>query len=454
MKRLNLTKFQKLLLFFTAGEFDPEPAYWTGKVDYERDEIISTTMILLEKPYRARRLVWIKDYYVISGTTQISILFDLLDRYSKLRSIQSILGHQIPARVTPKGKLLFHGSDQTPNMEGMHPRQMRSTVENFPFWKEDIIKTGKEALISTKLSQYAPRQREMQDLEHNKFFEKFIKITEIAKMFEKKHGISLTIFRDVTLAMKRIALSSTTSTVSIIKPRLVSKLKKMSCCSRTEIERVLDMFIIKAGYPVSARCIFTNGIEYIYSWSILTFPLDNMMSELYDEWNDGNKKGLEFEADCREILRSGSCVVLDDRLQISPLNSDIDVVGEKNDILFVLECKSELRKKKRKTSQLHEFERYYKKLLKKAEWISKNFDIFSELLNDADFPTQNVKIVVPLLVTRIMKDSPSLLTVSTSELKEIVSKISTSKNRFIEIVLDSNVVIHVSAFQIKNSTDM
>ena len=178
------------------------------------------------------------------------------------------------------------------------------------------------------------------------------------------------------------------------------------------------------------------------------------MSEIYDRWNDGNKKGIEFEIDCREILRSESCIVLDDRLQIPPLNSDIDVIGKTGDVLFVIECKSELRRNKRKTSQLHEFERYYKRLLEKADWISNNFDVFSKLLDNSIFLTQNIKTIVPLLVTRITQLSPGLQSVSTSELKEIVSKICSPKNGFIEIILDSNVAIQIPALQVKNSTDM
>ena len=96
------------------------------------------------------------------------------------------------------------------------------------------METEREGLISTELSRYALKQKKMQDLEHNKFFEQFIKIPDISKVFEKTYGVSLTKFRDITLAIKQVALSSDTSTVSILKPRLISKLKKLSSCSKTE----------------------------------------------------------------------------------------------------------------------------------------------------------------------------------------------------------------------------
>ena len=458
VEKTELSKIPIIATFFTTNKSDHEIQNWIDKgFDEEKDRMFSTTVQLLEGAYKARRFILIKDCYAISGTEQIPIIIELIRRYSTLRSLQSILRLKIPASVTSKGKISFHNPDPVSSLirKGMHPRQMTAN-ENFPSWKDDILKISKEGLLSTELSRYAPKQKHMQDLEHNKFFEQFIKIPEITKMFERQYGISLIKFRDITLAIKQTALSSATSTVSLPKPRLISKLKKLSRCSKTEIEKVLDLFILKPGDPVFATYIFTNGIECIYSWSLITFPLDNMMSEMYDKWADGNKKGVEFEIDCRKILESELCVALNDRLQVPSLNSDIDVVGKNNDMLFVMECKSELRKKKRQITQLHEFEQYYEKLLKKAEWIGENFDVFSKLLNDVNFPSiKNVKFIVPLLVTRIMQlNSSTLLTISTSELKEIISKIHSPKNGFIEIALNSKDTIQIPALQVKKSTNM
>ena len=82
--------------------------------------------------------------------------------------------------------------------------------------------------------------------------------------------------------------------------------------------------------------------------------------------------------------------------------------------------------------------------------------MFSKLLNDVNFPSiKNVKFIVPLLVTRIMQlNSSTLLTISTSELKEIISKIHSPKNGFIEIDLNSKDTIQIPALQVKKSTDM
>ena len=82
--------------------------------------------------------------------------------------------------------------------------------------------------------------------------------------------------------------------------------------------------------------------------------------------------------------------------------------------------------------------------------------MFSKLLNDVNFPSiKNVKFIVPLLVTRIMQlNSSTLLTISTSELKEIISKIHSPKNGFIEIALNSKDTIQIPALQVKKSTDM
>ena len=458
VEKTELSKIPIIATLFTTDKSDHEMQDWMDKeFDEEKDHVISTTMQLLDGSYKARRFILIKDYHVISGTEQIPIIIDLLRKYSTLRSLRSILSLNIPANITSKGNVSFHNPDPVSSVirKGMHPRQMTAN-EKFPLWKDDILKISKEGLISTELSRYAPKQKRMQDLEHIKFFEKFIKIPEIAKMFEKQYGISLIKFRDITLAIKQIALSSAPPVVSVPKPRLISKLKKLSRCSKIEIKKVLDLFILKPGDPVFARYIFTNGIECIYSWSLITFPLDSMMSEMYDKWADGNKKGIEFEIDCRKILESESCIVLNDRLQVPSINSDIDVVGKSNDVLFVIECKSEPRKKKRSITQVHEFERYYKKILKNAEWVSENFDVFSKLLNGVNFPsTENVKFVVPLLVTRTMQLNPStLLTISTSELKEILSKIHHPKNGFIEIILNSHETIQIPALQVKKSTDM
>ena len=84
---------------------------WLSKFDEEKDNMIITTMSLLEGPYKVQRFIRIKDYNVISGTEQISILFNLLDSYTKFRSIRSILNQKIPAKVSSEGKILFHNPD-------------------------------------------------------------------------------------------------------------------------------------------------------------------------------------------------------------------------------------------------------------------------------------------------------------------------------------------------------
>ncbi len=294
----------------------------------------------------------------------------------------------------------------------------------------------------------------MQNLEHNEFFEHFIQIPEICQNFDQRFGLSIYKFRDITLAIKRIALSNETAVASMTKHRLVSKLKKISKCSKSEIEKVLDIFILKRGDPIFARYIFFDGLNCTYSWSMITYPIDNMMANLYDNWVDSNRKGVDFEKDCRNILKSQLCNVFKDRLLLKPLNTDLDVLAHKDNIFFTIECKAEVKREKRKDSQINKFQDYYQKLLLKTKWISENFKQFSEILSENSFSLpENIAFVVPILVTRFqILGSQDLITLSMEELKQVVSKSKNSiKHNSLQITLDSGSHIQFPIFKIKNS---
>ena len=458
LEKNELIRTHTIITTLATDEHASEVQNWIAKqFDENNDTMFTMSMQLLEGSFRAKRFILIKDYQINSRNNQLPLIIDLMRKYSTLRSIPSILRQKISARVTSEGKISFNEPDPQYALERkkLHPRKF-ATQESFPFWKKNISDTTKEGLLSTKLSRDAPKQRTIQDLEHNQFFDEFIKLPEISKNFEKRFDISLTNFRDITLAIKRVSLSSTTSVVSLPKPRLISKIKKLSKCSKSEIVKVLDMFILKKGDPIYGKYIFKNGLECIYSWSLITFPLDNMMTELYDKWIDGNKKGIDFEIDCRNILQSQSCLVLNDRLLLPPLNTDLDVVCSKGNVLFIIECKAEARRSIRESSQTHQFENYYEKLLFKSQWISKNFKHFSEFLNKNKFdPKEKIEFIVPLLVTRIQQlDSSNILTLSLDELREVISKIDTIKNDFLEISLDSGVTLQIPILSVNHSENI
>ena len=454
LKKTELNRTPVIITSFVTDESDPEIQNWiTKKFDKEKDGMFTATIQLLEGSYKAKRFILIKDFHYITGNEQIPLVIDLMRKYGALRSIQTIFRNQIDAHITSEGKFSFQNPDPyaTLSRNEMTLRKINNN-ESFPFWKANVDDISKEGLLSTRLSSTAPKQKSMQDLEHNEFFNEFISIPEICKSFEELFKIPLTKFRDITLAIKRLSLSNTTYVVSLPKPTLIAKLKKLSHCSKSDIEIVLDILILKIGDPIFAKSIFYNGFECIYSWSMITFPLHNLMSNLYDRWIDGNNKGIEFEKDCRNFLQLQSCFVLNDRLLLPALNTDIDVVGSKGKFLFVIECKAEARKDVRKNSQIHQFENYYKKTLQRGQWISKNFSQFLTLLNEKNFHLdQNIEFVIPLLISRIQYPPTSnLITLSLNELKQIVSNIDYMEKNSWKIELDSTVV-QIPIFQINNS---
>ena len=70
-------------------------------------------------------------------------------------------------------------------------------------------------------------------------------------------------------------------------------------------------------------------------------------------------------------------------------------------------------------------------------------------------PNETIEFVVPLLVTRIQQlNSPSLLTVSLDELREVISKIDMIKNNSLEILLSSGVTLHIPAFPVHHSKNI
>ena len=278
-----LNRTPAILTSFTFDESYPVLLNWINKqFDEEKDSMIVAHMQLLEGAFKGTRFILFKDFKTITGNNQISLVMDLMKKFGTLRSLQSILQQKISSRITSEGKILFNDPNPESSLlrKGFHPRKSNQT-EHFPSWKENILDISKEGLLSTKLSLHAPKQKEMQYLEHHEFFNEFIKIPEISQIFEQRFNMSLINFRDITFAIKQLALSSITTVVSLPKPRLISKIKKLSNCSKPDIEKVLNIFILKKGDPIFGKYIFYNNFECTYNWILITSVLDNMMTSLY-----------------------------------------------------------------------------------------------------------------------------------------------------------------------------
>lgn len=349
----------------------------------------------------------------------------------------------------------------------LHPRNIGPSAEMFPSWKYGIKKSGEDTIDSTPFDRASPNNKEKLLQQRNLELDEFRKLNNFEKMFQEHIGINLDEFIAITHEISMIAYNNNdVAVVHLPKSRLLNKIKKGTGCSKKNIERILEAFTWKENHSILQRPLIFDGINYLYSWTNIITPFFSPIHECYDKIIDNDLKGKDFENDCRIILRNNNMLVCDKRIIVDrPIltvdismelwgyqknGTDVDVVGARDDILFIIECKERKIPGIRENTLINHFEKYYRELLHNARWISENFTEFQKIMNSQNvFINANYRFVMPLLVSNLLfTKEQQFLTCNLSELEQIIIRAKPENTSTCEIKFDSGVSVKLPVYEI------
>lgn len=455
----------------TNADFsNPELQLWLEKHYDPKVDWLYPIQVQMGAKLMTTRFICVQKFHEISENHQIKLTFLFFEYFCKRKALRTLIEHNIKAKIRKNkfGIDMDLTDEEILSKEKMHPRFLDSSPHSFPMYKTEHVELGKKTLLSTRLKAEAPLQRDLRRQEIMSFYNEFLSLPEFPEKFKTKFGVTLKDFSNIVFTLRELALKYDTAVCHFTKQRLIIKVKKLCKCSKQNIEKVIDLLTWKNADKTREKPIFTNGIDYFYSGSMINMPSEALVNLVFDEYNDGNFQGLEFEKECRRVFEKDSSFVFNDRLKINKQilsdevsldlfgrikrRTDIDVIGSKNRFLFVLECKSEHPHfKKSWERQLNRFEKYYSELLHKSKWIVKNYNEFVRITQsqNCNLPN-NIKFIIPLLVTSfVTTEREKILVVTQSELEQIIKKLPQNfSGNNLEILLNSNTKIQIPILNI------
>lgn len=430
--------------------------------------IIYNDIGLLAGEITARR------YYVITNPSYIDLqlveqILDLTHHFWQMQMIEGGLYQHfslafkdnvvIPVNITTQEIL---------EKLDLHPRNVGAgTSMTFPNWKYDITKADEDTIDSSRFDRASTSNKEKLLKQRRLELNEFCKLNNFEKMFQELNGITLDEFTAISHEISMIAYNNNdVAVVHLPKSRLLTKIRKNTGCSKKSIEHIFKMFTWEKNSSILKRPLIFDGINYLYSWVNTALSFSSPIDECYDKVIDNDLKGKDFENDCRIIFKNNHRLVCDKRIIIDkPILSadvsmelygyqkngtDIDVIGSKDDILFIIECKERKIPRIRENTLLNHFEKYYQELLHNARWISENFIEFQKIAISQDVIVDtNYKFVIPLLVSNLIFTQKSqFMACNLSELKKIIEQAKPENAPTCEIEFDSGVFVKVPVYEI------
>lgn len=421
----------------------------------------------------ATRIVFLQEYRNISGNEQITLTMDFLRNFYTRKALQGLLAHNISANVSRGGSemdLLDLSPEEITKIGNFHPRTLQSFSANeFPYWKGTVRELGKRTVLSTELSANSPKQKEMFAMEHRTIYDQFTSVPGFAERFFKETDVSLDDYREITLALERLALDHDPPVVFLPKNKIIRKVKKKCGCSEESITKVLSMFTCEPGGEMKNKRILVEGNECLYTWCMIAIPFQEYLMDIRRSIDDGNFQGSAFEEECRKSLIRHSYSVVAGRIDIKKQtmpdevsmrlvgkvkkSTDVDVIGVKNSCMIVVECKSESQRSQRSETQLNKFAKYREELFYNCQWIANNLDEFRELLTSTNFKlSKNLAYVIPIVVGTFVEPYKDEKIISIGELDEILEQIPESITEpELKIALSSNSELKLPVLRIRSA---
>jgi hypothetical protein len=443
------------------------------RYDPTKDECISNDVHLLGGTFNARRYYVIKNFYRTNGQKQIIFTLKLLMDFWQLAAFRTLLHSNISAEITDTGEI--RPVDLTPQilleLEEMNARTIGVEHNKFPSWRLHIKEMHELTIAASRIKRVSPISREIIFRGLKMELAEFAKLENFHSVFFQKYSIQFHLYCSIIEQIVNIIYSSNSTCVYLPKSRLLTKIKKTTNCKITDIEKIINPLIWEKGSSIFEKPVILDGIHYIFSWVTMANGLLAPIYRCYDELIDNDLKGRLFENECRKAFRDDANFIFNDRLVINrPIlpdeasvklwgyikkRTDLDVLAIKNDILFILECKSKKTPLSKRIRVDNLFMKYYEELLYKANWVSQNFEEFRQIANSQKCEiSENCKFIVPLLVSNLMNiKNQNFLVNNMTELQSILKKINSPlPTPQFHLLLDSNVNVIIPSFEIRQKS--
>lgn len=248
----------------------------------------------------------------------------------------------------------------------------------------------------------------------------YAKFPGYEKIFTEEMGSTLDEFLRVTQALMGISRNATPHQIYYGLPkRFKRELKHRSGMSERKVSGALESLLWQKGLPPIDFPIYDVGTHYLFSMirvmAAFNFRLEAIMREHY---RDTNQKGRLFEFNCRDVMKQAGVIVYPDRLminrQVLPTElskrlwnkvktaTDFDIIGRRNRILLVAECKEIKFPSRRLVKVINEFRKFEEELHYKAKWVTENLELVRSEMGSKSkevFEQPGPTYLLPLLVS-------------------------------------------------------
>src|SRR6185312_13130082 len=430
--------------------------------DLEESEVIYWGFNLQGDSTYYRRYFIIKNAKDLNEISPVKESIRLIQVYWRLLVARSALTQNSHFEIDSDGKLKFF---TLPNNLSQKPimQQRDISVETFlfPNWNMEVVETHAKTL-DTLDNQIENRQNVLNEFKVKK--SAFESLPNFSNIFFEYYKIPFDDYYSIITEICMLAYDRISDRV-IRLPRvsLIKQIKRHSGKAKVQIEKILDDFTWKKGETIFDKFVIFDGNYYTYSWDTALYSTELPMQHCFEKLFNNDPKGKHYEEECRKIFRTNSLFVCDGRLliqkQIVPNNfftkykikikkeTDLDVIGSKLDILFIIECKE----KKRTiniTNVYNELKKNYNELLWKAKWIAEHREEFVKIVKEHNYEIPDFNYIVPLLVTNIVNpDNNKYNSVNFSELNYIINNIQITGDSYVTN-LPTGIVINIPIFRI------
>ncbi len=443
-------------------EFPNSEEYLAQLCDLNKAEAFHWEFGIHNDPIYYRRYFLIRNGQNLSGIKNVESTIRLIQMFWKLMVARTALTKSSHFTIESDGKIKFYDiSDKLIQDSRIDQRSISVERDLFPSWDSEVIQSQTRTL--NNLDNLRQNRQDVLD-EFAKIKSAFESLSNFKDLFADYYKMSLDDYYAIKTGLCMLVYDTTSRIIRLPKAQLIKQIKHYSGKPQKLIEKVLDDFIWKRGDTIFEKFLIYDGNYFTYNWDTALYSTELPLHTCYQKIFNNDKKGQRYEEECRKIFKNNSLFVCDGRLLISQQivpnsffaeynarikkETDLDVIGTKSNILFIIECKA--KKAPLDLSPVYkELERHYRELLWKVQWISEHKEDFMTLAKNQSYNIPDFDYVVPLLVTNIVSPNNSTYnSANFTELKHILNNFQINNDSKYVTTLPTGVEISMPVFKI------
>lgn len=451
----------------------PELAFWIG-INYSREEALNvcreTGLIKSGDHYSGA------DIHFIAGMDGIRILIvrnaypyaiSILDALVKLIA-KLLLREILQSCIKLNLELIFYRGQEVPDIklpkditpewvfekEGYTTRMLTASDYHTFEWTSDFKEVS--ARNVRILSQgKTPENLKLLEQERQEIFRGYLQFPNFDKTFRETYGYSAKSLKVMVKALELTALGRAHPVVRDSWRRFIVKIAKKVDLPKPSVETILRSLTYDGDNMLADSAIIAFDHEIAYNFHRLSVAVRMRLEKCFREAYDNNMKGKVFEEKCRELLKSKGFVVFPQRIVLEEeflpkdvsnelwghikRSTDLDGLGNKENLILLLECKEKKPSTKRVVRLKNLFQKFSVELYYKAKWICENkrkleHYMGGELASCLSVSKDNPSFIIPLVVCNFLVSDvrsdyspiityPELRRISTSQWKDIRDKL-------------------------------